>query len=69
MDKDHKDPYKLYLTKPRLASYKQKKWKRHQDTVYLGRYTACATKSSIKQDVTQSSFTIHSQLVFSRKLL
>ena len=34
MNKDHKDPYKLDLTKPRLASYKQKKWKRHQDTVY-----------------------------------
>ena len=34
MDKDHKDPYELDLTKPRLASYKQKKWKRHQDTVY-----------------------------------
>ena len=34
LDKDHKDPHKLDLTKPRLASYKQKKWKRHQDTVY-----------------------------------
>ena len=34
INKDHKDPYKLDLTKPRLASYKQKKWKRHQDTVY-----------------------------------
>ena len=34
MDKDDKDPYKLDLTKPRLASYEQKKWKRHQDTVY-----------------------------------
>ena len=34
MDKEHKDPYKLDLTKPRLASYKQKTWKRHQDTVY-----------------------------------
>ena len=33
MDKEHKDPYKLDLTKPRLASYKQKTWKRHQDTV------------------------------------
>ena len=33
MDKDHKDPKKLDLTKPRFASYKQKKWKRHQDTV------------------------------------
>ena len=34
MDKEHKDPYKLDLTEPRLASYEQKKWKRHQDTVY-----------------------------------
>ena len=34
MDKDDKDPYELDLTKPRLASYKQKKWERHQDTVY-----------------------------------
>ena len=33
-NKDHKDPHELALTKPRLASYKQKKWKRHQDTVY-----------------------------------
>ena len=34
MDKEHKDPYKLDLTQPRLARYKQKTWKRHQDTVY-----------------------------------
>ena len=34
MDKEHKDPYKLDLTAPRLAWYKQKTWKRHQDTVY-----------------------------------
>ena len=33
MDKEYKDPYKLDLTKQRLAWYKQKKWKRHQDTV------------------------------------
>ena len=33
MDKEHKDPYKLDLTKPRLASYQQKTWKRHQDTM------------------------------------
>ena len=33
MNKNHKDPQELDLTKPRLASYKQK-WKRHQDTVY-----------------------------------
>ena len=34
MDKDHKDPQKLDLNQARLASYKQKTWKRHQDTVY-----------------------------------
>ena len=34
MQNNRKDPFKLDFTKPRLASYKQKKWKRHQDTVY-----------------------------------
>ena len=34
MDKDHKDPYKLDLTQPRLGWYKQKTWKRQQDKVY-----------------------------------
>ena len=49
MDKDHKDPYKLDLTKPRLASYKQK-WKRHQGAVYwvdaqlAERKAACSTE-------------------------
>ena len=43
MHKNHKDPQELDLTKPRLASYKQK-WKRHKDTVYLGRCTACSTE-------------------------
>ena len=33
MNKNHKDPQELDLTKPRLASYKQK-WKRHQGAVY-----------------------------------
>ena len=33
MHKHHKDPQELDLTKPRLASYKQK-WKLHQDMVY-----------------------------------
>ena len=33
MNKEHRDPQELDLTKPRLASY-EKKWKRHQDTVY-----------------------------------
>ena len=34
MDKEHRDPHELDLTKPRLAPYKQKKWKRHQNSVY-----------------------------------
>ena len=34
MSKEHKDPYEIDLNAPRLAWYKQKKWKRHQDTVY-----------------------------------
>ena len=33
MQKNHQDPMELDLTKPRLASYKQK-WKVHQDTVH-----------------------------------
>ena len=43
MIKEHKDPQELDLTKPRLASYKQK-WKRQKDTVYWGRYTVCSTE-------------------------
>ena len=34
MNKEHTDPYEIDLDAPRLAWYKQKKWKRHQDTVY-----------------------------------
>ena len=41
MNKEHKDPYEIDFTAPRLAWYKQ--WKRHQDTV-LGRYTNCSTE-------------------------
>ena len=33
MHKNHQNPKELDLTKPRLASYKQK-WQVHQDTVY-----------------------------------
>ena len=43
MNQDHRDPQEVDLTKPRLASYKQK-WKRHQDTVYWVEKTACSTK-------------------------
>ena len=34
MNKEHKDPYEIDLNARRLAWYKQKTWKRHQDTVY-----------------------------------
>ena len=34
MNKDHRDPQELDLSKPRLARYKQKRWNIHQDTVY-----------------------------------
>ena len=43
MNKDHKDPQELDLTKLRLASYKQKVEKAPGYGV-LGRYTACSTK-------------------------
>ena len=35
MDKEHKDPYNLDLIQPRLAWYKQKTWKGHQDTFWV----------------------------------
>ena len=34
MNKERKDPETVDLKAPRLAQYKQKEWKRHQDTVY-----------------------------------
>ena len=34
VNKEHKDPDVINLDSPRLAWYKQKKWRRHQDTVY-----------------------------------
>ena len=34
LNKEHKDPYEIGFNALRLAWYKQKKWKRHQDTVY-----------------------------------
>ena len=71
MNKDHKDPHELDLTKPRLASYKQKKWKRHQDTVYWVD-VQLAQRRGVKfcqQGRTQSSCTTHSQLIVSRKRL
>ena len=34
LNKEHKDLYEIDFNAPRLAWYKQKTWKRHQDTVY-----------------------------------
>ena len=34
MNKEHRDPNKIDLEAPRLAWYQQKKWKKHQNTVY-----------------------------------
>ena len=34
MNKEHKDPDTINLDAPRLAWYKQKVWKKHQNTVY-----------------------------------
>ena len=34
MDKNHKDPDTIDLSKPRHAQYMHKAWKRHQDAVY-----------------------------------
>ena len=34
MNKEYRDPVKIEFNAPRLAWYKQKTWKRHQDTVY-----------------------------------
>ena len=70
MNKDHRDPQELDLTKPRLALYKQKR-KVHQDTVYWVDIQL-AQRKGLKLHQTRSnaiSFTIHSQVVVSRKLL
>ena len=34
MNKEHRDPNNIDLEAPRLAWYKQKQWKKHQNTVY-----------------------------------
>ena len=62
MNKNHKEPQELDLTKPRLASHKQR-WKRHQDTVYLVDFQL-AQRKGLKFYQTRS---IHSQHIVSRK--
>ena len=44
LNKEHRDPNNIDLEAPRLAWYKQKKWKIHHDTVYWVRYAACSTE-------------------------
>ena len=54
MNKEHKDPYEIDLNAPRIAWYKQEKWKRHQDTVFWvdiklaqkKRFKFCQTRSN-----------------------
>ena len=61
----------LDLTKTTSCIVQAKVEKAHRDTVCWGRHTAFLSTekdwSSIKQDRTQSSSTIHSQLIVSRK--
>ena len=70
MNKDHRDPQEFDLTKPRLASYKQK-WKRHLDTVSWVVFSACSTEriEVVSNNIERHHpfFTIHSQLIVSRK--
>ena len=68
-NKDYRDPQELDLTKPRLASYKQKWKKGTRIRCIESTYSLLNGKdsSSIKQDRTQSSCTIHSHLIVSRK--
>ena len=70
MDKEHKDPETIDLAAPRLAQYMHKVWKKHQNTVYWVDIKLAQRKdwSSIRRDRTPSFFTIHSQLIVSRKL-
>ena len=71
MNKEHRDPNNIDLEAPRLAWYKQKKWKKHQNTVYWVDKNLLNRRdlSSIRRDRTPSFFTINSQLIVSRKLL
>ena len=71
MDKKRRDPDTIVLEAPRLAQNMHKLYKKHQNTVYWVDIQLAQQKnlSSIEQDRTQSSFTTHSQLIASRKLL
>ena len=66
MNKEHRDPNAIDLEAPRLAWYHQNKWRCVGSTSNL---LNRRDLNSIKHDRTQSSFTTHSQLIVSRKLL
>ena len=42
LNKQHRDPDKIDLNAPRLAWYQQKKWKKHQNTVYWVDIKTCS---------------------------
>ena len=42
LDKEHKDLDTIDLGAPRLAQYMQTAWKKHQNTVVLGRHQSCS---------------------------
>ena len=65
LNKEHKDPYEIDLTKPRLASYKQK-WKRHQDTVYCPQRGARAQQFIIGEDETELDLSLGSRSFLDR---
>ena len=67
MDKNHKDPDTIDLGAPRLAQCMHKAWKKYHNTVYWVDINL-AMKKGLKFCQTRS-FTIHSQLIVSRKLL
>ena len=72
LNKEHKDPNNIDLEAPRLAWVQAEKSGEDIKTRCIGSiYNLLNRKdlSSIKQDRTQSSFTAHSQLIVSRKLL
>ena len=54
MNKEHKDPCDIDLEAPRLAWYKQKTLKRHQDTVYWVDMQL-AQRKGLKFDQTRSN--------------
>ena len=67
MNEERRDPDIIDLEAPRLAWYKQKMWKKHQNTVYWVDIKLAQKKvfKFYKHDRTQSSFTTHSQLIVS----